>query len=192
MTGVRATWGMLLVLSALPSIGDAQAPVLVPGARVRITGPCLAELPSGPAQCNVAVGRLRSWTHDSVIIDAESRGGLAFARRDTKRIEVSDGIRSRKRLGTVVGAGVGLAVGLVAPCVRQNGGTGSQTFDYVGCTWVRMYAVPFAMVAGAGLGWTAGLLLRSERWASVARNTATIGIVPVANAGVGLSITVRL
>ena len=90
MMGHRAVITTVLMVLALASAGEAQDPVLVPGVRVRVTGPCLADLPSGPAQCAVVVGRLRSWTSDSVIVQDRSGAERAVARSGVRLVEVSD------------------------------------------------------------------------------------------------------
>ena len=145
----RATVGALLLILVLVSTGDAQSPLLVPGVRVRVTGPCLVDLPSGPAQCAVTVGRLRSWTPDSVIVQQGSGADRAVARSAARLVEVSDGIRSYKTLGTFVGAGVGLAVGVATPCTPEpSTDSGIQSLDYANCTLLRWVLVPIAIGIG--------------------------------------------
>jgi len=198
MAGLRAAVGAPLLLLALVSIGEAQIPLLVPGVRVRVTGPCLADLPSGPARCAVVVGRLRSWTPDSVIVQQESGGDRAVARRAARLVEVSDGIKSYKTLGALVGSGVGFGVGLaVAPGLaarcdsESSNDTGERVLGLFGCGVVGLSTVFVSTAAGAFVGWIVGSTIKSETWASLAGDIATVGIAPRGNAGLGLTIKVR-
>jgi len=192
MAGLRATVGAPLMLLALVSIGEAQTPLLVPGVRVRVTGPCRADLPSGPAQCALVVGRLRSWTPDSVIVQQGSGADRAVARRAARLVEVSDGIRSHKTLGTFVGAGIGLAAGLAAPCTAEpSTDPDVQSLDYASCTFLRWIVVPISVGIGAGMGRLVGALLRSETWVSLAGDIATVGIAPRGTSGLAVGLSVR-
>ncbi len=190
MIGHRSVVAAALGLLTLVTTGGAQTPLLVPGARVRITGPCLADLPSGPAQCAVVVGRLRSWTPDTVIVQQGSGAYRALFRGNVKRVDVSDGNRSRRWLGTAVGAGVGLAVGFAARCT--SGGTSdSQALDYGVCTYLRTIVVPVTVALGASLGWLVGSLIRSERWVSLAGDVAHINVLPAGSSALAITVAVR-
>ena len=192
MIGHRPVIAMALTLLGLCATGEAQTPLLVPGVRVRVTGPCLVDAPSGPAQCAVVIGRLRSWTPDSVIVQQGSGGDRAVARRAARLVEVSDGTKSQKTLGTLVGMGVGLAAGLAYPCTPENkSSNGSQSLDYFGCTLIRMVGVAVGLGVGAGVGRIVGVMIKSETWVSLAGDIATVGITPQGHAGLGLTFNVR-
>lgn len=190
MAGHRAVCATALMLLALVTTGEAQTPLLVPGVRVRITGPCLADLPSGPAQCAIVLGRLRSWTPDTVVVQQRSGADRAVFRGDVKRVDVSDGIRSRKLLGTAVGAGVGLAVGFAARCTSEGTGD-SQSLDYFGCTILRSFFVPVTTLVGAGLGLFVGSLIRSERWVSLAGDLAHVNVLPIGTSALAVTVGLR-
>jgi len=192
MAGLRAAVGAPLLLLALVSIGEAQTPLLVPGVRVRVTGPCLVDLPSGPAQCAVVVGRLRLWTPDSVIVQQGSGADRAVARRAAKLVEVSDGIRSYKTLGMFVGAGIGLAVGLAAPCTpKSSTDPDVQSLDYASCTLLRWIVVPLGVGLGAAAGRIVGSLIKSETWVSLGGDVATVGIAPHGKSGLAVTMSIR-
>ena len=188
MTRLGAGAATTLMLATLVSIGDAQTPLLVPGARVRVSGPCLADLPSGPAQCAVVVGRLSSWTSDTVIVQQGSGANRAVARADARRVEVSDGVKSHKMLGSFIGAAVGLGVGLAVSC-GPAGDSGIQTLDWMVCSTYRWFAAGTGLVVGAGVGRIVGALVKSETWVSLGGDVATIGVVPRAS---GLALMVNL
>ena len=192
MTRLGASAATTMMLAALVSTGDAQTPLLVPGARVRVSGPCLADLPSGPAQCAVVVGRLSSWTSDTVIVQQSSGANRAVARGDARRVEVSDGIKSHKMLGSFIGAAVGLGVGLAVSC-HPAGDSGiqtlDQTVDWMVCSTFRWFAAGAGLVVGAGVGRIVGALVKSETWVSLGGDVATIGVVPRAS---GLALMVNL
>lgn len=191
MTRHRAVVTTALMVLGLLSTGEAQVPLLVPGVRVRVTGPCLADLPSGAAQCAVVVGRLRSWTSDSVIVQQGSGAERAVARNGVRLVEVSDGVRSHKTLGTAIGAGVGLLVGVATPCHFRGPNADVQAANYFSCTTLRWILVPITVIAGAGIGRIIGGHLRSETWVSLAGDVATFEIAPHGNSGIALAINVR-
>lgn len=181
-----------LCLLALVGTAEAQTPLLVPGVRVRVTGPCLVDGPGGPAQCDVVVGRLRSWTPDTVVVQQGSGAARVIARRATRLVEVSDGIRSHRTLGTFVGAGVGLAVGLAAPCrAEPSTDPGNSSFEYASCTLLRWLVVPITVGVGASAGWLVGTALKSETWVSLGGDVAAIGVAPRGTSGIALVMSVR-
>ena len=188
MAGHRAVVATALMLLTLGSTGEAQTPLLVPGARVRISGPCLADLPSGRAQCAVVVGRLRSWTPDTVIVEQNSGAFLTVLRSDVKQVEVSDGVSSRKWLGAGIGAGTGLVVGLATRCVSDSG---NQTIDSVGCEVVRLFYVPTLMIVGGTVGYFVGSLIRSERWLNLPGAVEHVSIVPVGTSALAITVNLR-
>ena len=189
MTGTRVVLGAGMLL-ALVSTAEAQGALLVPGARVRVTGPCLAELPSGPAQCTVVTGRLISWTAEGIMVQEGAGAASAVARGDTKLIEVSGGVQSHRTLGALVGGGAGLAVGLAVSC-HPEPKTESQSLDYVGCTFFRLLLAPALVGVGMGVGAIVGQFIRSEKWSSLVRRDLAFGIVPAGHAAVGLTINLR-
>ncbi|MFN0181205.1 MAG: hypothetical protein ACKVZ0_20555 [Gemmatimonadales bacterium] len=187
----KVVCGPLLLLALTTSV-EAQTPLLVPGVRVRVTGPCLVDLPSSQAQCGVVVGRLRSWTPDSVVVRVGSGADRAVARRTARLVEVSDGIRSYRTLGTFVGAGIGLAAGLATPCTpAPSDDPGTQSLGYFSCTALRWIFVPIAVGVGAGTGRIVGSLLKSETWVSLGGEVATVGIAPRGNSSLAVVVTVR-
>ena len=181
----RAAVGAMLLVLASVSTGEAQFPVLVPGVRVRVTESCLVDLPRGPTQCDVVVGRLRSWTRDSIVVQQGSGADRAVARSAARLVEVSDGIRSYKMLGSLVGAGVGLAVGLATPCTPEPGSS-----DFGACTFLRTIAVLITVPAGAGVGLFVGSFIRSEKWVSLGGDVATVRIVPRGQTGLAVIMSV--
>lgn len=186
----RAAVGALLLVLALVSTGEAQSPVLVPGVRVRVTESCLVDLPSGPTQCAVIVGRLRSWTPDSVFVQQGSGADRAVARSGVRLVEVSDGVRSYKTLGTFVGAGIGLAIGLAVPCRSESSNSAVAELDYVSCTLFRWVIVPISVGIGAGGGRLVGTFIRSEQWVSLGGDVATVRIVPRGTTGLAVVMSV--
>jgi hypothetical protein len=111
-------------------------------------------------------------------------------------IEVSDGIRSHKTLGTLVGGGVGIGVGLAvalaAPCDADKIiDTGEHIFGLASCSAVGLFTVSASMAAGALVGFIVGATIKSETWARLGGDIATLGIAPRGNAGLGLTINVR-
>jgi hypothetical protein len=141
------------------------------------------------------VGRLRSWTPDSVVVDQGSGPDRAVARRAASLIEVSDGIRSHTTLGALVGGGVGtgvgLAVALARPCDAGSNNLGERVFGLFVCGGTGFFTVLASMAAGATAGWIVGLMTKSERWASLRSDIVTVAIAPRGNDGLGLAIRVR-
>ena len=188
MAGHRAAVATALMLLALGSTGEAQTPLLVPGVRVRITGPCLAELPSGPAQCAVMEGRIRSWTPDTVVVEQNSGAYRALLRSDVRRVDVSDGVSSHKWLGAGIGAGIGLVVGVATRCPT---GSGIKTFDYDMCALSRALYVPSLIFAGGSVGWLVGSLIKSERWLKLPGAAEHVSIMPVGTSALALTVNLQ-
>jgi hypothetical protein len=128
------------------------------------------------------------WTPDTVVIEQPSGASWAVLRADVTRVDVSDGVSSRKWLGAAIGAGVGLAVGLATRCQSDSG---SETLDYTACTVVRTLYVPTTMLVGGTVGYFVGSLIRSEHWVSLPAAVEHVSILPVGPSALAISVTLR-
>ena len=143
---------------------EETPPVL--GSRVRVTFPCPLLTPSTTGDCSLA-GRLARWDTDSLTVAAPDRT-TPFALRDLNRLEVSQGQKSYRFLGAGVGAVLGAGVtylilnsgGSTAPC---NQSTNQDAMNSEEC--LGLYAL--GGLAGAGLGFSIGGMIHSERWQDV-------------------------
>ena len=197
MPGHRTLAATALTLLALISNGEAQAQILLPGIRVRVTGPCLVTLPSGLAQCAVETGRVRYLTPDSIMFQQGSGADRAVALSATRSVEVSDGRRSYKGLGTLIGGGIGMGISLaVVPSIICDAEEITDPYErlfflYTGCAMGALATVSILTLVGAVVGRTVGAMIKSERWVSLPNGVATVAVAPRGSAGVGLSLKIR-
>ena len=158
----------LVVLSGIavsPALG--QTPGLELGTRLRITIPCDAQIPTRPLATHptcLAEGQLLRLEGDSLSIAFASET-QTYAISHVDRAEVSRGRHSKRWLG----AGVGGVIGTVATYVVLNTGGSTASCDQSAnqdsidpgpC--LGLYVL--GGLAGAGLGFVVGGLVRTERW----------------------------
>ena len=186
-----AGFAAVLALAVIATTASAQTPLMVPGVRVRVTGPCQPKPTSGLIECAVVVGRLRSWGADSVILQEGHGTAWAVAQGEAARIEVSDGRKSHKLLGLTLGGAAGLGFGVLTPCRSTRPADRDLALGYVACTWLRLLTVPLFTGLGMSLGRIVGGLIESERWLDLPRKTTALHLVPHGSAGVALVLSVR-
>jgi hypothetical protein len=169
------------VLPAALAAQVVQASALQPGARVRLAAGCVAQsFPPGrqpsptrrelPERCTQYDGALVRVSNDSVAIVADGRE-VAIARSDIRWMRLRTGTRGNWVPGAAIGAGVGLAAGLVSSAAQDCSGQFLQDL----CTASQMMAPFVAGAIGAGVGALIGGLVRSDRWDTVSlRMTAAL------------------
>jgi len=144
---------------ALPAFASSQT--LSPGTRVRVTAPAL--------MLDRQRGQLVSLDRGSLVLegsgsDLGSRSAAprrwVIPRDAVAQLERSLGIRANTRKGLLIGAGVGLAAGLVV--TRSGGGSACRGSGDYGefCATI----IGASTAGGALLGALVGAVARSERW----------------------------
>ncbi|MDX1419429.1 MAG: hypothetical protein R3181_05630 [Rubricoccaceae bacterium] len=151
-------------------LAPVQAQGLAPGTRVRVT--------AGDDRTSGLVTRS---TADSLAVDREVGGLVAFAWAEVERVEHTLGRRGSAGRGALIGAGV-MGAASVAAFALDGDAAGSE--DWSGA--IALVAIPANSAVGAGRGALVGLAWRSERW----------GVLPVGAAATvhptGLGVAVRL
>ena len=149
-TGILAA---LLALAALGSLEPAtaqQAPQLVPGQRIRLTGP----LGTGSR----VTGVFSAVRGDTVVLREPRATTETTVPRDWVRsVEVCEG----RRYAGAIGAGIGALCGLTI------------------CTKGPWFVHLLGGAAGAAIGALAGSALVPERWASLPLDQLRVGVAPL-------------
>jgi hypothetical protein len=113
------------------------------------------------------VGTLSLWRGDSLTVATSGSAGT-YALVDLDRLEISEGERSHRVLGGVLGfvAGAGITYlvlhsgGSTSPCDRSSNQDAMNSGECLGLT-------ALGGVAGAGVGVVVGGFFQSERWDQV-------------------------
>ena len=115
------------------------------------------------------LGTLNQYSADSIAL-LTSEGSLMLPRDSVIRIDVSEGIHTDAwrglRKGALVGAAVGLGLGMLAFTTEDPDG-----FVYIGGNWL-LIGPAFGLVAGSTLGLGFGAMSRSEHWHKVSLDEA--------------------
>ena len=171
----RAAVVLVALAFALTSPLRAQEEGLTPGARVRVWPACAAPAGSEAKPCAPVVGRLLAIDASGALIQREGKPAEAIPLGSSTRLEISGGARHHTLLGlgagTVVGFGVGMILARRAGCDSGIFGSNESEDDLCG-------AYGIAIPAGAALGAVVGRLIRSERWRTMAANSASLRLAP--------------
>jgi hypothetical protein len=167
---------VLMALVFAPTVPlRAQGEGLTPGARIRVWPACGAPAGSEAKPCAPVVGRLLTIDASGVLFQREGKPGEALPLGSSTRIDVSRGSRHHTLLGLGAGAVVGFGVGMIlarrAGCDSGIFGSKESEDDLCG-------AYGIAIPAGAAVGAVVGRLIRSERWRTIAANSAALRLVP--------------
>ena len=167
---LAALLSALLVAPPMLAAQDViENPLLTPGARVRVTY----------AGERARIGTLVALAPDTLAVEWENGGVARMARTRVTRLDVSHGVRSgnkadRAKIGFVIGAGLGLAIGAVSS--KSN----SECASSIAC---EDLAHGIATVMGAamlgGVGAAVGAISgrASERWENARLLPPRIGVV---------------
>lgn len=179
--GLRTTALVLVILSSPGSALAAQEEAPRPGSRVRLTYPC----GRGAAEtCRVA-GELVRLREDTITV-ATAETTTSVGRTAISRLELSLGQRSHRW----VGAGAGFVVGAGATWLVLGAHcdlSGNQ--DAIGAGECAGLTV-LGGLAGAGLGYLVGGLIRAERWQDMPVDRLRLGVVRRPGGAFGLAVTV--
>ena len=144
----------VLLFACTGALRAQRADELPPGTRIRVTAP--------RSSLDPYVGSLVRFSNESVTLDVEAgMPALTVPLTRVRRIEVSEGERSK----VVTGAAIGFGLGATASLLFLAGFCSSSDTICGGDEWLTAFAVialPPTLV-GAGIG----LLIRTERWREV-------------------------
>ena len=165
----------MLLLALLPFVSEAQVPVLMPGARVRISAPGY-----GPSM----TGTVMSQSADTIQL-AESGATMRHIPTATVReIRASTGKSHRAgaikgaKIGGVIGAvGGALSLGVLAPYSHVTGENAVR--------WLLLWTT-----VGAGYGVGGGAVVKAEHWQRVYSSRARIAVLPYQR-GAAVSLSAR-
>jgi len=145
------------LLVPLARLKAQDAPVLEPGARVRVS---TAPQASKPAWI---VGTVIAVTGDRLAIrpQHDSGGPIDIARNTVTRLELSRGRHSKALTGLGVGFLVGAGAGAIIGPTAFGAGRDLAPTD------ARLIGAGFGAVAGALIGLAVGAGSKSERWQTV-------------------------
>jgi hypothetical protein len=107
-----------------------------------------------------AAGTLSSWGADSLTISGPEEEWQTFPLSDVVKLEISRGRKSNAGKGTLIGAGVGLVVGLMAAAASTDDSDSLGEFSWL------VYP-PSGILVGGTLGLVVGALTRTEKWQEV-------------------------
>lgn len=156
-----ATLGMWIV----PCVSGAQDhEPLKPGARVRLTAPALGRSP--------IVGMITFADSDSLRFRpfGDHTTDRSIGRGDLTRAWISEGSRSRVGEGLLIGAGVGVVVGLIIVTTNEPAPTGNVVEDVFSQAFESTFdALEVVVIGGAGLllGGAIGLAVRTDKWREI-------------------------
>ena len=147
------------IILVAPALAGAQAPVPQPwpvaeGARVRVSSPVLGNEPQ--------IGVVVSANRDTLSFRADRKPAYTSIKTsDIRQLEVSQGIRAHRLIGSLVGFAAGAVAGGFIGAATVAKGDGNARFD--------------AAIAGAGLGGLVGAIAGAvilgrtvDTWAPVA------------------------
>ncbi len=165
MNAIRTLSSVLVIaLAAAADLAAQQDTLVVPGARVRVTAPTVAE--------NHLVGTVAAVDADTLVLGVNhGTSSLAIPFASMTSLEVSRGKKSKAGLGAIIGAPIGLVAGALIGYAASGGG---GTFP-LGEGLERLEEGGDAMAAGALLGGlTGGLIgaligssIKVDRWETV-------------------------
>lgn len=158
-----------VLLLAVPSFGAEGEPVLVPGARVRVTAPRLAPEP--------LVGAVEALPGETLVLESRKRGpAVRIPLDEITRLEISRGRPRRK--GALLGAAIGGAVGLAITL------SCSSESDCDTAAVGALYGL-----GGLALGAAVGAAATRERWEDLPPKRIRVSLVPTCR---GLAIRASL
>lgn len=177
--------GLRVLATALlaPVVADAQAPVVVAGARVRVTAPSI--------DLRRHVTTVVDVRGDSIVLGVRDNS-RSVALSDVTALEVSAGKHRRFLRSTGMGLGIGAIVGAVVGAASYEE---CVSTEFLGCFLAPESRAQSAIMGGAVLG-AAGLLTgavvgvvrRTDRWVSVDMPVRA-SIKPTASGGISLTIS---
>lgn len=173
------------ILLATPAPAEDLAPrrpspgwgaALVAGARVRVT----AAVPG--RFTGVTVGRLVKFgAEDLTLIDSEAGTVLELPISSVTRLEVSHGRRRHGRLGLLIGAAVGIPLGLAA--ISDSAGGCGFTY-YAPCTTAdKVWSAGLSGALFGGLGVLIGHKVVTERWSDAPVDRLRVTVRPERGGG---------
>ena len=171
----RILAGSLSLALAMPTAAAlAQEPSeVIPGTRVRITAPTVAE--------KRLVGTITAWGPENLTVTSE-KGPIVLPRGAVSRLEVSRGRKSRGR-GALVGAGIGVGAGVVGGFAHGSDPPGLVSFN------ASFYAFGYGIL-GAAAGALIGLAITpGERWEELPSTRFRVSVAPVRGHGLGVFLT---
>jgi hypothetical protein len=162
-------------------------PLVHPGARVRVF---VADT-THTAKSDHLIATLVDFRDDAIVLRRESHGVASeLPLAQIRRLEVSEGRKSKSgsgaRIGLIAGIGGGIGAAFIAcadgGCEEAEGGN-----DYTG-----LVAAAFGLgggLVGAGLGAVTGSFFHSEDWVAVPLPNARLGLRPSGRDGVRIALT---
>ena len=169
----------------MEGVALAQAPLLVPGQRVRVAlreGPTCGQLGLGTG--NPVLATMTAVSPNDVtfrsLADPGKGSEWVVPRDSICRVEVSRGVHRNgwrgAAVGAIVGAGVGGVLGAVECTVESGSGSEScKTGALSGAVYGGLIGAAVFALAGAGLG----ALIRTERWEQVPPDALRVSVVPM-------------
>jgi len=189
MTRIAMMTAALLVLGLVET--TAQSPPLQEGTRIRVTSSVVGSGAGTSATFDSRVsGHLHRVGIDSLWLRLESPDGplLAIARPTIHRLEIRSGRKRNPGKGALIGAGVGLGLGLLGAAALDDCALGRNWWFEL-CEGDEDVLVLGSTAAGAAWGALVGLLITSERWVTV---PATSLELSASRFGPGLTLRLRL
>jgi hypothetical protein len=147
--------GLLTLSPAWLAAQTEVSPVLL-DSRVRVT--------THSAPGLATAGTLESWDGESFELVGSGFAPQTIPLSDLAKLEISRGKKGHWLAGTLIGAGLGIGVGLLA----ASGGTFDDPIDQSVFEQSTDAGIVIAStLAGAGLGALVGALIKTEKWEEV-------------------------
>lgn len=162
------------------------------GARVRMLTVSAGALAGAPGTAHTRfVGHLEGASRDSLRIRVGSTDGplVSIDLGDIQELEISDGRKRNPGTGALVGAGVGLGLGVLAAATLDDCTVGTSRFWFDLCEGEEDVLILGSVIAGAAWGALIGMFIKSERWVDVP--PAALTLAPD-RGGMALGVEVRL
>lgn len=175
----RLGFTLVALLALLPmQRARCQDALVEAGTRVRVRTAPTAGLAGSTATADARlVGHLQGSSGDSLWIRVGSADGplVSIERADIRQLQISDGRRRNPGKGALLGAGVGLGVGVLAAATLDDCTVGTSRFWFDLCEGEEDVLILGSMVAGAAWGALIGMFIKSERWVDVPPAALTLG-----------------
>jgi hypothetical protein len=186
---VAALVGLLAL--AAPEVLAQEATPLVPGTRVRVGLPTVADHRGWRIErVEHLTGTVTALHDDTLSVDVGGSSPTAVALSRVSTIEVSHGTKSNVGKGALIGGLVGVALGGAAHAV----GCGSEVYgEEVSCSGGEAAGgVALFGLGGAAAGALIGALIGSEGWEQVPLSGLRVQSSPVTGDGLAISAALRL
>ncbi len=172
----------VLAITPLHSTTAQEQSPIESGALIRVTAPSMFS--------DRITGTVVSWESEQLVLDALS-GTLTFAIDSITKLEISRGMKSKVKVGAVIGGVVGLLVGAAVFVETQ-----CRSRDQIVCIGNSEVVdgaeeATLLIALGVGVGALIGNRVRTDRWEEVSVSQLRVSFGPQRDGRLGLGLSVK-